>query len=406
MGSTNAFVQGTINLESNALRQTDHAERPVKRIRLSQDAFAVNQTRSAHEATSLEVDHMILDYVAWHTINACLASRDLKQQSRSSKSLSASLSMSDTFLPIFKSRHPSYTADPELKFRIKLLKLVTLFTQRLTFNPTTPSETSLESLRSTNIYRARNWIKDMPTTPSSSINVPELIGGLPISEQDLERNRRLALQKLRIPAEGVENEEAFYGTSSCISLLDLLPLFMEISAARNAMSASKLSERSMDLASEFMLQACLEQYLAVGAHGTGVIDEAFAWGYENEPQTNTQCNTEVNEMFEDEEYAMEVDSWSRIKRSHLERLVPSEQTRTVNVNFTQDIVLHLENVAAQFPVATFEASMLAYLDALSKSIPRPLLVQLESGKLDGLSENETQDFLTECGVDIAALLGT
>lgn len=406
MGSANAFIRETFQPESNGFKHGEHVARHPKRIRLSEDAFAVIQTRCAHEATSLEVDHMVLDYTAYNTIIACLASRNLEQQSRSSKSLSASLSMSNAFLPIFKARHSSYKADPELKFRIKLLKLVTLFTQRLTYNPTTPSEPSLESLRGSNLHRAWNWIGDPSNAPSSSFSGQGLDDQLPIPAEGLERNRGLVLQELNIPAEDEENENPFYGTSSCVSLLDILPLFIEVSAARNAMNASNLSERWMDLASEFMLQACLEQYLVVGARGTDVIDEAFAWGYESDPQADVQHSIDINDMFEDEEYATEVDGWSHIKRFYLEQLCLPKESLTANGSSENGdiagrIVAHLEIVAAKFPIATFEASILAFLDALSKTTPKPLLVQLESGKMDGMNEQETQDFLTDCGVNMA-----
>jgi hypothetical protein len=313
--------------------------------------------------------------------------------------------MSNAFLSIFKARHPSYKADPELKFRIKLLKLVILFTQRLTLNPTTPSETSLESLRGSNLERAWNWIRDASNAPSANFSVEGFDDQLPIPAQELERNRVLVLQELDIPAEDEENEEAFYGTSSCVSLLDIMPLFMEVSAARNAMNASNLSERWMDLAAELMLQACLEQYLVVGAQGTDAINTAFAWGYESEANANAHHSIAINDMFEDEEYTTEVEGWSHIKRSYLERLFPSKETliangSTDNSSMARRVDSHLETVVAEFPIAVFETSILDFLDALSKSIPKPLLVQLESGRLDGMDEVETQRFLKDCGVSM------
>ena len=312
--------------------------------------------------------------------------------------------MSNAFLSIFKARHPSYKADPELNFRIKLLKLVTLFTQRLTQNPTTPPKVSLESLRASNLDRAWKWIKDSSNVPSSGFSVEGFDDQLPIPAEELERNRGLVLQELDIPAEDEEKEEAFYGTSFCVSLLDILPLFIEVSASRNAMNASNLSEQWMNLAAELMLQACIEKYLAVGAQGTDAIDEAFAWGYE-EPRTNIH-SSDVNDMFEDEEYATEVEGWSQIKRSYLERLFLSKEALigiggSDNSTVARPIVSHLETIAAEFPIATFETSILTFLARLSMSIPKPLLVQLESGRLDGMNEEETQDFLKDCGVSMA-----
>jgi hypothetical protein len=317
--------------------------------------------------------------------------------------------MSEAFLSIFKARHPTYKADPELKFRIKLLKLVTLFTQRLTRNPTTPSKDSLEALRESNGERAWNWIGDSADAPSSIFTNDAFDFQFPLLAEEYERNRAHVLQQLDIPAEEDEIEDAFYGTPSYISLLDVLPTFVEVTAARNAMSASTLSERWMHLASNFMLQACLEQYLVVGAQGLHTIDEAFSWGYQNEPDVEAQQKTEINEMFEDEDEddGIEVKGWSAIKTSYLKRLLPLD---AMQVNGSgegngagSDLVPHLETVAAAFSITEFEESVLDFLSALSKSIPEPVLTQLESGKLDGMTEEETQGFLVDCGITLARL---
>lgn len=379
-------------------------------MRLSEDTFAAIQTRCVHEDVALEVDHMILDYTAYQAIKACLASRNHRNRAPSSISLSASVSMVNSFLPIFKARHPTYKADPELKFRVKLLQLVTLFTQRLTRNPTTPSETSLTALRESDKERTQKWILRTNIIPSSSFDVQSLDDQFPISSHELKSNRAHVLQELSIPAEDGHNEDAFYGTLSTVSLLDLLGLFMEVSAARNAMSASQLSERWMQLASEFMLQACLEQYLVVGTEGSDAIDMAFAWGYDNEANDELQHVSEINDMFEDEEYAMEVKGWSGVKGSYLEHLLLPNEASKPGPSGTSDkdggvrsLVSHFEAIAAEFPIAAFESSILEFLESLSKSVPEPVLAQLESGNLHGMSKEETEDFLAGCGVNMARL---
>jgi hypothetical protein len=381
---------------TNAFEHTERLERQPKRLRLSDDLFATFQTQSAREDVALEVDHIILDYTAGQAIKACLASRN---NHSSATSLSACLSMVNSFLPIFKARHPSYTADPELKFRIKLLKLVTLFTQRFTRNPATPQEAALDALRESNKKRALEWIQRTEDVPSSRLSVEIFDDFFPRPSQELESNRSHVLQELDIPAEDRDSEEPFYGTSSCIPLLDILPLFMEVSASRNAMNASNLSEEGMHMAAEFMLQACLEQYLIVGAEGSDAIDMAFSWGYSSNTGNEEQAETEMNDMFEDEEYAKEVVGWSEIKMSYLEALLPPDHG-DANVSTNE---FFLEKVAAKFPIDKFESSILEYLEALSKSISEPVLLQLESGKLDGMTEQETQDFISGCGVDVARL---
>lgn len=371
--------------------------RPPKRARLTEDAFAAIQTQSARTDVALEVDHMILDYISYQATTACLASRS--DTSSSATSLSDSLSMANAFLPIFKARYPTYQADAELKFRIKLLKLVTLFTQRLTRNPATPPDSSLEALRELNQRRAFGWIQDTGEIPSSTFSGRFLEQQLPRPSQELEANRARVLRELGVPAEDRVCEEPFYGTISCVSLLDVLSLFMEVLAARNAMSASNLSERGMHLASELMLQACLEQYLIVGAEGSDVVDLAFSWGYNSSASDDKQSSSEVNDMFEDEEYAEEVKGWSAIKQSYLELLVPRE-----GYNGSTDLASHLHPITTNYPISPFEQSILEFLQALCNSISKPVLLQLECGNLDGMTEQETQDFLAGCGVDIMNLV--
>ena len=423
MGSVNAFAGSIEGLETNGIREHEDTGRPHKRARLSDnDGVAAIQTQCVPTDTALEVDHMILDYTAYKTIEACFASRRSEPQSGSARSLANSLTMSDSFLSIFKARHSTYRPDPELRLRILLLKLTTLFTQRMTSNPTTPAQPALQELRQSNEQRAQYWQHNVWHCPSSSFDTDSFRNNLPISQQELERNRAHVLHELGIPAEDEDYEDAFYGTSSCISLLDIMPLFMKVSAARNAMSGSNLTERWMQLACDFMLQACLEQFLVFGAQGSDAIDEAFAWGYvedghghingieEGEPAMSNR--DEVDAMFEDDEYAMEVEGWSETKASYLNQLFPSVAGGTRSIDSdpatakddtvtSEDVVSHLETLAARFPIATFEASLLGFLEALSKSIPDPVLIQLEAGKLDGMTARETEEFLVECGVSTA-----
>ena len=350
---------------------------------------------------------MILDYVANQTIEACFASRNL-EHSGQSKSLASNLAMSDAFLSIFRARHPIYKPDPELRLRILLLKLSTLFTQRLTSNPATPSRAALLALRSAHQVRARSWIGSADRIPSATFNTDPLDASV-ILPQGLERNRAHVLHELGIPAEDEDYDDAFYGTTSCLSLLDILPLFMQVSAARNAMNGSNLTELWMTLACEFMLQACLEQYLVFGAQGSDAVDEAFAWGYNEDVWQDVDADMaaqiarddlkEMNEMFEDEDYATEVEGWSDTKMSYLEQLfLLNGGDSGSDAKYS---VAHLETVAAAFPISTFETSLLKFLEALSKSIPEPILVQLEAGKLDGMTGQGTQEFLIDCDVDPA-----
>ena len=416
-GSPNAFAAGTStgSRRSSILTEQDHNARPTKRARLSDEAVASISTQCARADTSLEVDYMILDYVAYQTINACFASRKLDQSNGSPYSLSKNLAISGALLSIFRVRYPEHQPDPELRLRILLLRLTTLFTQRLTSNPTTPPRSIIEDLRITNMERARVWMSKSGSRPTSIAHTFDAFDMIDQhqtpSRQELDRNRAHVLHELRIPAEDEDYEDAFYGTSSCIGLLDLLPLFMEVSATRSSMSDSNLTQQWMKLACEFMLQSCLEQYLVFGSPGSSALDEAFAWGYVDQPQQDVEVNgtggamdissgVDVYAMFEDEDYEIEVDGWKEMRQSYIDELIP--MPNYISEDTVGDaFVTHLEAAASMHSIAAFESALLKFLEAISKSLPAPVLIQLENGKLDGMTEQETQDFLIECGVSVA-----
>ncbi|KAK5126335.1 hypothetical protein LTR85_010571 [Meristemomyces frigidus] len=402
------------------------ADRPAKRPRLAKTAHAEIEGRTTDEATALEVDIMMLDYLAYQSTTACFASRD--STNSTPVTLSHNVVMIDAFLAIFKARHATYTFDAELRFRLQLLKLTTLFTQRMTRNPTTPPSSALKQLRASNKDRARSWIGSADRIPSASYDTdvfddPSSFPGV----EELERNRAHVLHELNIPAEDEAYEDAFYGTSSCVSLLDLLPLFMHVSAARNAMSDSSATEQWMRMAGDFMLQASLEQYLVVGGQGSDAVDEAFAWGYKERPRPASEymdvdgpgaddddSTDEVNDMFEDADYTTEVAGWRQEKAHYLALLFPpstaaksSKDTYSVPSSdgagegrqsaLEADLVSILEFAAAKHPIANFDASILSFLVALSQSVAKPVLVQLEAGELEGMSKAETAEFIRSCG---------
>lgn len=380
-------------------------ERETKGTRLDQDCHAQIVHRSTAPDTELEVDHIILDYNAYRTIGTCLASRRGEVQLTS---LRHTIAMSNAFLAIFRARHPQYEFDAELRFRILLLKLTLLFTQRMTQNPTTPTPEALKSLRMANHHRAQSWLRD--PNPRSSAGLAALFTDrtmLP-DKHELERNRVHILHKLSMPAEDGSCVEGFYGTAACVSLLDILPLFMQVSAARNALSNSTLNETWMDLAGGLMLQACLEQFLVYGAHGSGVVDEAFAWGHQSistdgrdEAGTNEKTS-EVNDMFEDAIYETEVVGWRDAKTYFRGLLVPDDAALlSPETDQPRGLISHLEAVSSEHPLVAFEMRMLAFLDALSQSIEEPVLVQLEKGQMTGMSKAETAQFLKICGLSAA-----
>ena len=427
MTSGNAFRDGAhaLMVATNGSTNGDTEHAPKRRKLALPPPQANIFTKTGNVSVALEVDHMILDYLLSEATTAVLASR--MSENIKSPGLGNKLATVDAFLEMFKARHPSYSPDPELRFRILLSKFTTLFCYRLGRTTAVPSLQALGLLRDTNTTRAMEWIQSADRMPSGKLNVSAFEPGLgshpdatPLQPGEaqhrrsttarqqayLESRRAYTLKVLKYPAEDEAYEDAFYGTPECLSLLDLLPTFMAVIAARNELNNSNLSTGLMELAAQFMLQACLEQYLVCGATGCDAIDEAFAWGYKPTYPTNgygtsepaalesddpVDSPNEVDRMFQDEDdHSQEIPDWQETKASFIAELAHSESST---------LRRHLEEVADGYPIDEFEETVLQLLAGLAASLPTPVLSQLEAGNLDGMSSAETQSFLRDCGLD-------
>ena len=67
-----------------------------------------------------------------------------------------------------------------------------------------------------------------------------------------------------------------------LSLLDTLPLFVELAVRTEALYGDAAAHQWRVLAGRYMAAAAVEAYLVCGAEGPGALREAFAWGVEGE----------------------------------------------------------------------------------------------------------------------------
>ena len=403
MTSGNAFRDGAHAhlLATPALANGDSEPEPKRRkLAPSLPPQATIYTKTADVRTDLEVDHMILDYMSHQATDDILASR---RSGKAQAALQHKLVMMDAFLEMFKAKHPSYKPDPELRFRLLLLKFSTLFCHRFVRSAILPSLELLHRLKEENTSRALDWIRDSNRLPSGDRDMSRWETRLPFAPHALEHHRARSLEAVKLQREGNRHGDVFYGTSASIALLDILPLFMRVIAARNELNYSNLTLGLMDLAARFMLQACLEQYLIFGADGSDAIDEAFAWGYKrpqgaDEPAAQGSVDSQGVEDVSDETIRMfqaeddlqeEIPDWRDLKAKYI-ALLADETGRNL-----QD---HIEQVAKDQPIARFESTILQLLAELAASLPRPVLAQLERGNLDGMGVKETKAFLRSCGL--------
>jgi hypothetical protein len=315
-----------------------------ERPQLSQEAYGDIGYRTCDDhSTLLEVDHMILDHLVHQAIMTCLSNARPNQ-------VTTTLLQADHYHHLFSTNHADYVLDPSLHFRLQLLQLTALFTQRHHQTPTTPPQPSLDLLREQNSLRAKTWLARGPT-PTHDFS---------------------AFDTVALPSPSHAN--------NLPSLLDLLPLFMRLSAAScETLFNGQINAHWMHLAAEWMLQAVLEQRLFRGARSSGVIDEAFAWGYKADGEEGDA----VNSMFEEEGIGREIEGWSRVRGEVLEELAKGEDLRRLEERWS---------------IQAFLEKVRGFLEALSKSVEEPVLVQLEKGELVGMSRQDTQKFLIECGV--------
>jgi hypothetical protein len=432
-----------------------------KRIRLNISRGLLT-TRRANAQTSLEVDLLMLDYLADCCIRAslhCRARLSPLQSEAAFQAADEALHLVKDLLALFPERHPQHnlaTHDPKLRFRLLLLKFTVLFTQR--YRPSrspngehcaaTPSKESLKKLREENTARARKWIGSAERLPTNGRAVAAFEKCLPLPQRALNEGREKVLEACGQPSSGSnrgiaqgavsevdhsDNEDSSYGDpSTTLTLLDMLPLFMQVSAACHAFmpEGSPMTFQLMKLFKDFALQSCLEQYLVLGASGTDCIDEAFAWrlrddlddndkhpGISSQEDDDSLSTFEIENMLrtaeedpDEDEDGNPVLKWSKFLSAAVDRLFPPSDAERIKGRGGDDVLhTHLYAFSLRMSWAETDARVLTFLSALasggdankSSLLPRPVLAQLERGRLEGMTEDETRDFLENtCGLNL------
>lgn len=232
-------------------------------------------SRQADGETALEVDIMILDYQAYMTTRVLLQQAGMVAAYHVDN-VRANIMATDAFLTSFQQRHPQYSADDALRLRLLLLQFCALYTHRYMRDESVMPLHELHKLRNQRTARVRRWIARLDRIPTNGHDTTLLEATPALSLDRLTATRESVLDALQVRAGGARTH---YGSNDSISLLDLLPKFMELCAfahkARHQLNITAV----MRLMTEFMLQASLEQYLVYGANDTvDPVDEAFAWG--------------------------------------------------------------------------------------------------------------------------------
>ncbi|KAF2234709.1 hypothetical protein EV356DRAFT_141639 [Viridothelium virens] len=372
------------------------------------EAPARGDQKEADPEVQQEVETWILDYVLFQATTALLnqhnAERDGESLPEAGKP-DLPLAMADAFLGQFKAKHPPQAISSDLKFRLRLLQFVSLFTRRLRPTTCSPTDESLQRLR--NMHQTRATMRRTYIPPDFDES-PRIWNVFPLSEINLTINRELALKSLKVKQAA---NNATYGFQSSVAMLDLLPLFMSLSAHLYQETGGEVKGRWLELAAEFMLQAALEQYLIQGTCGTEILHECFSFGWRPKDIANRKAKHRrnshhladheyqemdkeeeiINDMFYDEDNHTEIEGWKEIRERIIGFFKPEKDI---------GIVRQLELTASQYPVFDFEGKVMSFLGALLKSRDLPILVQLEEGKLEGMSAKETAELKAKVGLQL------
>ena len=139
-----------------------------------------------------------------------------------------------------------------------------------------------------------------------------------------------------------------------LSLPDLLPTFMSLSAAKASSADGSIEDQWMHLAGVFMAQATIEQLGLYDVYGEDVLEEAFAWGWAaSEWPDEATDRVAINKLFRDEDSGTEVEGWKEMKDHY--RQLARERSKQPE----------------------FDMRLNGFLQSLFEDQPKPVLKQAE-----------------------------
>ncbi|TQB69900.1 hypothetical protein MPDQ_001261 [Monascus purpureus] len=304
----------------------------------------------ADPATQPEVDVMVLDYLVCNAINAILRSRIAERQGQAhSWDVAGLLSLSSKFEYIFSRTHAEAPFSQDLVIKLQLLAFISRFLCRsMLEKPFSPSTRKNE--------RADKGISGIPPTVSQSLH------SLLSSES---RESRVDTTVLDGSSHPVPSLNSRHTKGKAIPLLDTIP---DLIALCTLAAAEVSEERWLGLLARFMLQASLETYLDHGEASPEHLNRCFTW-------TPTEPSRALK--------------WEQERTRYLDHLQPRAG---------DSLYTHLENLSKEFSMFQLEGIVIEFLVELVRMLKPPVLIQLERGKLEGLSYAETLMFKGQAGL--------
>ncbi|KAF2242111.1 hypothetical protein BU26DRAFT_535063 [Trematosphaeria pertusa] len=355
--------------------------------------FNLTREMEGPEEEQFDVDLTIMDFLAYKAIDLVFEWRSSSNPYESDLP-GALVTMTAEWRTFLKHRHGGRRLNTQAAFRSRLLQFVLLFSHRLNHDKTWTTEESLNEIRALNKKRGSYW--QQYTAHAPALRQPfDTLSEFPLSDGALAENRHELACALGMPQDKRRWVTDVEGTPS---LHCLLPLFVELTAARVDLGDWVPTEGWLDLVGQFMLQAVLEEYLRNGAYGEEYFNTIFAFGCpgtDRRPDDGADIQSMRTLFCVEGSPREQIHGWSRTKRRYIDELLPHEGSPT---SFLQA----MERAQRRFSYTDFEDSMLSFLKYLHDGLVKPDLVQVEEGRItihgNELPEADSREMIRRMGL--------
>lgn len=203
------------------------------------------------------------------------------------------------FITLFRTIHLRLPQDPDVQFKLRLLRFSALFTRRKVLRRKSPGSTTKtlhDGSASLDVALLEIPLGGLDKTGAAERTVHGEDGRADLAKEGAERTRQ----------------------PPAVSLRDTLRPFMALSAAHITLEDERVTEVWMRLAAGYIAQAVAEQYLVYQAHDPNLTNDMFNWGFD-EDNTAVEGSDDylINIMFFDEEAERANATWESIRDEHM-----------------------------------------------------------------------------------------
>lgn len=182
----------------------------------------------------------------------------------------------------------------------------------------------------------------------------------------------------------------------------IIPLFFNISAKIAIFIKQSISEQWIELAAQFMLQAALESYVKLDStvEVGNPLALSFAWGwipstywddFDSSDRSGIEAELMINDMFAaDRGNQSKGDpAWQKTRLKYMSLLGSLLSMERLD---NGSIVTQLQRITDEYPIHEFERKVVAFAQDMWEHCRKPILIQIEEGRVKGMTECEFEDF--------------